>query len=166
MTPAKLADGFGLKEHCPSGPLGGTGLTPGPWVLRSPEGIRRYVLCTRSRFPGVMPDRAGAVNGKKAPPAVGREPSSGFSSASRVPELWIDEIPKGAALEVPPEVLEEQLVGSLEVMRGRSRDVRRQDHVGQLPEGAPRRERLGGEHVEPCPGDRSAAERIGERDLV
>src|SRR5437016_10845583 len=80
-----------------------------------------------------------------------------------IAERVIDEVAERLPLQVPSEVLDEEIEGPLEIAGRRSRNVRGEDRVRQGPERARRRKRLLFEDVEPGAGDQSTAEGIDER---
>src|SRR5947209_20294146 len=78
---------------------------------------------------------------------------SPFTIHRSIASFLIHDVQEGVPVQVPPEIFAEQGNGSVHVAWRRAGDVRGNDDVLEIVEGAVGGQRLPLEHIEPCAGN-------------
>jgi hypothetical protein len=83
-----------------------------------------------------------------------------------VPGCFVHEVQQRLPGNVPLQVLAENVYGPLLIIWAKARNVRREDDVGQFPEGTVLRQRFLHKHIQPGAADLPVSQRADERRFV
>src|SRR5690606_5391073 len=150
----------------------GTWISPPPPTTASTQPAENPASTSSSRTASVIssPPNPGSVRLADASRASSTKsflsPLRGRSCRVSVPARGVDDVEQRSARDPSSEVVEQDVSAAFRRRSGGGAVVRSDDHVGQVPEGTARRQRLRPVRVETGGGDRAVAECLEQGVVV